>query len=202
MGEKPVVYKVRFLLSAGKHAELPAPQGAEFALLGRSNVGKSSFINHVFADRSLARTAKAPGTTGCANFYRVDDGLCWVDLPGYGYARTRRDEKERWSLLIREYCERRENLCGIIWIIDIRHIGLDMDCEAAVWFHKLGRPVLPVLSKADKLSRNEQRKQIATFKKCFGEFGDPVVHSINDSAGRERFLDRFRHWQESMRTGA
>jgi GTP-binding protein len=187
----------QYLCSAGNYNELPEPVGDEYALLGRSNVGKSTFINHACAQGNLAKTSKRPGTTGCANIYKITETLCWVDMPGYGFASTSLHEKERWSTLIHEYCRRREKLKGILWLLDIRHIGLAMDCEAFEWLSKLGKPVLPILAKADKLSRGAQREQAKEFARRFGGMGEPVLFSALEHPARERFWNRFDEWQKT-----
>jgi GTP-binding protein len=185
---------IRFILSAGTLREIPPSPGKEYALLGRSNVGKSSFINHVCANKSLARTSKHPGTTVCANLYAIAENLFWVDLPGYGFARTTRDEKARWSHLIRDYCEERRNCAGIIWLVDSRHIGVAMDREAYVWLASLKKTVLPVLTKSDKLTHRELIEQRKSFEKEFGEIGEPVLFSVHEQACRDRFWQRFEQW--------
>jgi GTP-binding protein len=188
----------RFICSAPDFQQLPRVDGEEFALVGRSNVGKSSFINHVCAHGALARTSKRPGTTVCANFYQLDQRLWWVDLPGYGYAKARGREKERWAELAGQYCANRTNLAGILWIVDIRHIGLDMDNEAYAWLLHLRKPVLPILAKADKSSAEERKRQMSQFMKTFGRFGDPVVYSIHEHVARERFWKRFTEWRNKI----
>jgi len=99
MNEKPQRKRPnpRFLCSAAFSKDFPLPQGEEYAIVGRSNVGKSSFLNHVLERQGLARTSRTPGKTSLANFYRVDETMVWVDLPGYGYARSSGSERERWS---------------------------------------------------------------------------------------------------------
>jgi GTP-binding protein len=186
--------KARFMVSAGTLRELPPTPGNEFALLGRSNVGKSSFINHMCAHKNLARTSKRPGTTICANLYGIDETVFWVDLPGYGFAKTDGREKQRWSDLIRDYCEKRRNLKGIVWLVDSRHVGLDMDREAFAWLKKLRKPVLPVLTKTDKLSRSQLLLRKKTFAREFGIFGEPVPVSVSDQSCRELFWKRFNLW--------
>ena len=196
---KQIFGTARFLASAGKFSELPPPKGDEFALVGRSNVGKSSFLNHVCAGHSLARTSKRPGTTVCANLYQIEENATyWVDLPGYGYAQGRHIEKERWALLSGDYCEQRENLRGILWLVDIRHIGTSGDIEAYAWLRTLNKPVLTLLTKADKETRNGQHKQTAAFKRTFAAFGEPVLYSTLDHASRERFWTRFEEWREPV----
>jgi GTP-binding protein len=186
--------KIRFILSAGTLRELPPSPGKEYALLGRSNVGKSSFINHVCSNQSLARTSKHPGTTVCANLYGIAENLFWVDLPGYGFARTARNEKARWSHLIRDYCEKRRNLAGIIWLVDSRHIGVAMDREAYAWLVSLKKPVMPVLTKSDKLTNRERIEQQKSFVKEFGSVGTPILYSLHEQACREMFWQRYEKW--------
>jgi GTP-binding protein len=186
--------KARFILSAGSLLELPPSPGNEYGLLGRSNVGKSSFINHVCRNASLARTSKRPGTTTCANLYIISDNLFWVDLPGYGFAKTAPHEKERWSRLIHDYGKERKNLAGFIWLVDSRHIGVTMDREAYAWLISLKKKVLPVLTKTDKLNRREQTDNRKFFLKEFGGFGDPVFFSTHEEECRNRFWDQFEQW--------
>jgi GTP-binding protein len=188
-----------FICSAGQVRELPASAGDEFAVIGRSNVGKSSFINHVCADHGLARTSKRPGTTVCANLFKLGETLYWVDLPGYGFARTSGHERDRWAALIRDYCGQRRNLAGIIWLVDIRHIGVAIDRTAYAWLRELKKPVLPLLAKADKLSGNEQKRQVREFMKAFGGFAEPVPYSIHEHVSRERFWTRFEAWRNTIR---
>ena len=188
----------QFLTSAAFPKEFPPPDGMEFAILGRSNVGKSSFINHVLERQGLARTSRTPGKTSLANFYRIDEGMIWVDLPGYGYAKTSGSERERWSHLIRTYGEKRECLAGILWLVDIRHPGVGADMEARAWLDKIGIPVFPVLTKGDKVSRRQaavqMRKAISVL--CFT--AEPVVYSTLQHASRERFWERFDAWKNDL----
>jgi len=187
--------KAVFICSAAKYSDLPAPRVPEYAILGRSNVGKSSFINHVLGNRFLARTSSTPGKTSLANFYQVGSGMVWVDLPGYGYARTSGSEKERWSRLIASYCEKRPSLAGIIWLMDIRHIGVKNDLEAFAWLSAINQPVLPVLTKADKLNRSQRAQSSKKAKDVFCFTEEPVVYSVNEHVSREKFWDRFYVWR-------
>jgi len=197
MAEAQKKYSVEFVRSAAHFRELPAPAGEEYAVLGRSNVGKSTFINHSLACGPLARVSKKPGKTTLANLYKLDDGLFWVDLPGYGYAEASIAEKERWGKLIADYCGKRGNLAGIIWLLDIRHPGSKADMEANVWLAGLGRRVLPVLTKGDKLSRSQQKKQVNEFCTIFGFTEEPVVYSSLEHGSRGRFWDRFETWRKN-----
>jgi GTP-binding protein len=195
MSETQKKFSVRFIQSAAHFKELPAPAGEEYAILGRSNVGKSTFINHALASGALARVSKRPGKTTLANLYRLAEGLFWVDLPGYGYAKASAAEKDRWSKLIYDYCSKRDSLTGIIWLLDIRHPGIDADMEAHAWLGEIGLPVLPVLTKGDKLSRTMQKKHSLEFGEIFGFTETPIVYSSLEHGARKRFWDGFDGWR-------
>jgi GTP-binding protein len=187
--------KTQFLSSAAHFKDLPEPSLPEYAILGRSNVGKSSFINHVLEDKSLARTSKRPGKTSLANLYRIDQSMIWVDLPGYGYAKVSADEKARWSKLISDYCLRRDSLRGILWLIDIRHIGIAADIEAAQWLSKIDVPIFVVLTKADKLTRKQRLDQFERAKIFTNCPCDPTIYSVNEHESRKNFWGHFETWQ-------
>lgn len=187
-----------FITSAAYYKDLPSPTGEEYAVLGRSNVGKSSFINHVLENRNLARTSKKPGKTSLANFYQVDQSMVWVDLPGYGYAKTSGKERIRWSQLIASYCEKRKNLGGIIWLIDIRHIGAKADCDADAWLKGLGLQIFPVLTKADKLIKQQRIVKAREARNVFKLDLEPVFYSVNDHQSRYRFWIAFDAWRKSV----
>jgi GTP-binding protein len=189
------IMKAEFVLSAAHFKDLPSPVGEEFCIMGRSNVGKSSFINHVFSKKGLARVSNKPGKTILANFFKVSDQTMWVDLPGYGYAKTARAERVRWNKLIEEYCEKRENLRGVIWLLDVRHVGLKIDLEAREWLMRLGLPTLPVLTKCDKLTKNELAAHKKAFIKAFEFSMEPLAYSVNDIAYRDRFWEYYKQWQ-------
>jgi GTP-binding protein len=183
-----------FLSSAAHYKEIPESIAREFCIFGRSNVGKSSFINHLFGNGRLARVSKTPGKTTLANFYRVGDGSIWADLPGYGHAQRAREEQVRWSKLVADYCENRKNLSGVIWLCDLRHPGMNIDKEAYAWLATLSLPVLAVLTKADKLSRQEQMANAGRYCREFGFPGIPVLYTTADESARERFWKRYLPW--------
>ncbi len=191
-----------FISSAARFEEIPKSVSPEFCILGRSNVGKSSFINHVFANGSLARVSKTPGKTTLANFYRVNDGTIWADLPGYGFAQKARSEQERWSLLVADYCEKRKNLCGVIWLCDSRHPGLPIDKEAIAWLVSLSLPVFAVLTKADKLSAAEQAQSVRRFAEEFPLSGAGLLFSTRSQQAGERFWQEFSAWASGLTCGA
>ena len=200
MPEKEIMQRLsaEFLSSAAQYADIPKSITREFCVLGRSNVGKSSFINHVFGNNGLARVSKTPGKTTLANFYKVSDGTIWADMPGYGYAERAKSEQVRWSRLIADYCENRENLKGVIWLCDLRHPGLSIDKEAFSWLSSLSLPVLGVLTKADKLTQREQHENMRQYRKEFGFSGDPIPYSIVGDAARELFRRRYFSWAANL----
>lgn len=145
-----------FVTSAVKASQYPNHHLKEIALVGRSNVGKSSLINALLNRRNLARTSNQPGRTQTINFYRVGP-LSLVDLPGYGYAKVSQKTKEQWGSMIENYLNTRENLVGILQLIDIRHKPTEQDVIMAEYLRHLGTPAYAIATKADKLGRGKQR---------------------------------------------
>lgn len=201
MGMKATSFAPTYVGPACRPSEFPPERAAEVCVLGRSNVGKSSFINHVTECSGLARVSKKPGKTMCAHFFRVDTNTVWVDLPGYGFARASGGEKRRVSKLIHDYCAGRSNLRGVIWLLDIRHPGLAADREAYEWFGSLRLPLLPVLTKRDKIGRSRWAAQVKAYRECFGFPRAPVTYSIREAQARRAFLARYTEWM-SHTTGS
>ena len=194
MSMKAIRFSPRYVGPACRSSEFPSERATEVCVLGRSNVGKSSFINHVTERSGLARVSKKPGKTMCAHFFQLDSRTVWVDLPGYGFARASAGEKRRVAELIHDYCVGRSNLHGIIWLMDIRHPGLAVDREAFEWFGSLKLPLLPVLTKRDKVARNRWPVQVKAFQECFRFSHEPLTYSIRESRARQMFLARYAKW--------
>ncbi len=192
--DKQLKIEAKFLLSAANKKDFPEPVGREYGIVGRSNVGKSSFVNHVLGNYSLARVSKKPGKTSLANYYQINDQVIWVDLPGYGYAKVSRSEKIRWSNLISDFCEKRENVHGIIWLLDIRHVGIQTDVEAYQWLCRLGIPLFPVITKSDKLTQSKCVKQVREINKFYQFNHPPVIYSIKKQSSRIKFWNAFLQW--------
>jgi GTP-binding protein len=192
------LYNARFVCSAGQYSEMPKAVHNEYCLLGRSNVGKSSFINHVLENHSLAKVSKEPGKTRTANFYEVTGSMIWVDMPGYGYAKTPRNQKGRMSDLINDYCSRRETCKGIIWLVDIRHPGAQADVEILAWLRELGIPLFPVLTKSDKLSYGKGLEEIRRMVTVFRLPFPPITYSILENSSRARFWKAFIDWTKAI----
>jgi GTP-binding protein len=155
------VATAEFVAAASEPGRFPAPSHPEVAFAGRSNVGKSSAINRLVGRRGLARTSATPGRTQQINFFVVNDRLGIVDLPGYGYARVSHAARAAWRPLVESYLAARGPLAGVVLVVDLRR-GLEDEEHALLDFlAALGRPVLLVATKADKLGRAERGRALA-----------------------------------------
>ena len=163
----------------------------EVALAGRSNVGKSSLINRLLNRRGLARTSCTPGKTRTINFYNVNDEIHIVDLPGYGYAKVSKGEKEKWGGIIETYLNNREVLKLMIQLVDIRHEPTANDKLMYDWIKKTDLPSIVVATKADKISRNAQFKSISIVKKALNVRDEDkfVLFSSETGQGKEELWD-------------
>ncbi len=148
------------LLSAAQPAQFPVESNGalEIAFLGRSNVGKSTLLNALVRQPGLAFTSSTPGRTQLINFYRIDEDLRFVDLPGYGYARVSLDEKARWKKLIDAYLLERRSLALSFLLVDARRGWMDMDKELRAWLEFHNRRYQVIVTKIDKLKSNNQLK--------------------------------------------
>ncbi|HHV38035.1 MAG TPA: YihA family ribosome biogenesis GTP-binding protein [Tepidimicrobium sp.] len=144
--------------------QYPSKNLKEIAFAGRSNVGKSSFINSMVNRHNLARTSGKPGKTRTINFYNIDDSFRFVDLPGYGYARVSKKEQEKWGYIIEEYISTRENLIEIVLLVDIRHEPTKQDVMMYNWIKSLNFTGLVIATKADKISRGRYGSSISAIK--------------------------------------
>ncbi|MGC2167347.1 MAG: ribosome biogenesis GTP-binding protein YihA/YsxC [Gallionella sp.] len=135
--------------------DLPVHGGKEIAFVGRSNAGKSSAINTLANHTRLAYTSKTPGRTQHLNYFSLGNNLFLVDLPGYGYAKVPPESKRHWEGLLSDYLQTRDELCGLVAIMDSRHPMTEMDENMLEWFAPTGRPVHILLTKSDKLSRQQ-----------------------------------------------
>jgi GTP-binding protein len=132
----------------------------EIAMVGRSNVGKSSVINLLARRKNLARVGNTPGKTRMINFFNLEDRLVLVDLPGYGYARVSKAEKKRWGKIVETYLHQRSQLRVVLMLVDIRHKPTDDDKIMYQWICAMGKPHLIIATKADKISRSHYRKHV------------------------------------------
>ena len=171
--------QAKFVASYGTYAQIPPCDSIEVAFAGRSNVGKSTLINRIFQRKALARVSSVPGKTATINFYRVDP-LTVVDLPGYGYAKVAKSEKERWSGLISGYLAADRDLRLILLRIDMRHKPSKDDLQMIEFLVEAELPFLIVLTKADKLNKTERAKRMEAFQTEIPYFSQ--IHIIPFSA--------------------
>ena len=155
----------QFEISVADPVALPQAGGAEIAFAGRSNAGKSSAINTLAAHTRLAYVSKTPGRTQLINLFRLRDGTALVDLPGYGYAEVPDAVRKKWQGLLEHYLTRREALAGLVLIMDARRPLTELDRQMIGWFATTGKPIHCLLTKADKLTRQEQAKALAAARR-------------------------------------
>ena len=150
-----------FMLGVTKFKNLPDDVGNEILLAGRSNAGKSSALNALTGNPKLARISKTPGRTTEINFFKVNDSLKLVDLPGYGFAKSSFHKRKDWAPLLEEYFLKRESLKAVVIFMDIRHPLKDGDRDMINLCNTSNAPFIPVLTKSDKMSNNQRNKSIA-----------------------------------------
>ncbi|MDI6789192.1 MAG: ribosome biogenesis GTP-binding protein YihA/YsxC [Thermodesulfobacteriota bacterium] len=185
------VHSVDFLKSVYKLPQLPDADRPEVAFVGRSNVGKSSFINTLVGRKKLAQVSKDPGRTQSLNFYQVNDVIYFVDLPGYGYARVPVSVRKDWKGLIEGYLTKRSTLKAVVVIFDIRRLPNEEDLSLLSWFESHHIPYIIVLSKADKLSSNKKREQISRIGQLLSvKAEDMIPFSSLTGAGKEATWER------------
>ncbi|KKY02222.1 MULTISPECIES: ribosome biogenesis GTP-binding protein YihA/YsxC [Paraclostridium] len=152
-------------MSAVNKSQYPAEGIPEIALVGRSNVGKSSTVNTLLNRRNFARTSQTPGKTRTINFYLINEEFYFVDLPGYGYAKLSKSEKEKWGVIMERYLQEREELCAICLLVDIRHEPSNEDKMMYDWIKHFGYDCVIVATKADKISRGQYQKHFNIIRK-------------------------------------
>lgn len=151
-------------VSAVSPKQYPADNLPEIAFAGRSNVGKSSFINKMLNRKNLARTSATPGKTAQINFYNIDDTIYFVDLPGYGYAAVSKQEKKKWGLMMEEYLNTRENLRHTLLLVDSRHKPTADDVQMAEWIRYNFGNLVVIATKLDKLKKSQIEGNIETIR--------------------------------------
>ncbi len=185
---------VHFLLSADHERQFPEDAGVEVAVAGRSNAGKSSAINAITQRNGLARTSKTPGRTQLINFFELSPGRRLVDLPGYGYAKVPPRMQAHWRELVGGYLETRNSLMGLLLIVDARRGLKDDDRGLIAWARTRGRQVHLLLSKSDKLTRNEARQQL---RQIVGELETGVAAQLFSAVNKEG-VEEARHALEDL----
>lgn len=176
--------KAKFLTSAPSLSHLDSFEGIEVAFAGRSNAGKSSALNTLTRQKTLARTSKTPGRTQLINLFELDEQRRLVDLPGYGYAKVPLEMKLKWQKHLGEYLEKRDCLRGLVVLMDIRHPLKDLDQNLIRWAVDADLPVLILLTKADKLKSGKRKAQTLMVREASMAFcGNVTVHAFSSLNG-------------------
>lgn len=166
--------KAKFVISAPDISKLGADEGIEIAFAGRSNAGKSSALNTLTNQKSLARTSKTPGRTQLINVFEVEENRRLIDLPGYGFAKVPLEMKKKWQKALGEYLQKRECLQGLVVLMDIRHPLKDLDIDLIQWAAESDIPVLALLTKSDKLSQGKASTEVLKVKKKLADLNADI----------------------------
>lgn len=187
-----MIKQARFLISNTDVRKCPPPDRPEYAFIGRSNVGKSSLINMLVGQNSLAKVSVRPGKTQLINHFIIDESWYLVDLPGYGYAKISISVKEKFQKLISRYILDRENLYCLFVLIDIRHDPQKIDVDFITWLGENHIPFAIIFTKADKLGKVTAAKNVAAYtnelKKYWEELPPVLISSSLDGTGREEII--------------
>lgn len=187
------VHNVSLAAVTGKPSQFPTDDKLEIAFVGKSNVGKSSLINGLINRRALARTSGQPGKTKTINFYNVEDLMYFVDLPGYGYAKTSKTEREQWAKMIESYLMKRHQLKAIVLLVDIRHEPGENDVLMYNWIKHYGFDTIVVGTKSDKIPRGQVQKHIHIIRKKLEMPPEDIVipFSSTTKQGKEALWEAF-----------
>lgn len=183
-----VIKKAEYIGSFVEMKQLPPGLLPEVALMGRSNVGKSSLINKTVNRKKLAKSSSTPGKTQTINYYLLNEALYLVDLPGYGYAKVSKTQRRQWQKMIERYIKERQQLKGVILLLDIRHEPGESDILMKDWLNQLGIPLLAIATKADKISRGARSKHTGIIRKKLELPDDPLCFSAETGEGVEDVL--------------
>lgn len=189
-----IIKNSEFITSAVKPSQYTEPDYPEIAFAGRSNVGKSSLINTIVNRKKLVKTSSKPGLTQLINFFVINQDTSFVDLPGYGYAKVSKKIRQTWGKMIETYLSSRENLLGLVLLIDIRRGPKKEEFELINWLKKTGIEIIIVFTKADKLSKPKQQKALApSLKKLNLQKEDIILFSAKSRLGKEQLLKRIEY---------
>lgn len=193
------VNNAELVISAVRKEQYPDERIPEFALAGRSNVGKSSFINKMINRKALARTSSKPGKTQTLNFYKIEDSLFFVDVPGYGFAKVSKTEREAWGKMIDTYITTREQLCAVIQIVDLRHPPTKDDILMYDFLKHYQIPCIIIATKADKIPKGKWQKHLKVTKETlqFDPNDDIVVFSSETGEGKDKVWGILKKWMKN-----
>ena len=170
---------IDLIISAVQEAQYPDTALSEVALSGRSNVGKSSFINSMIGRKNMARTSQQPGKTQTLNFFNIDDQLIFVDVPGYGYAKVSKSQREKFGKMIEEYLTKRESLKLVIQLVDLRHNPTEDDVLMYNYLKHFDIPTLVICTKEDKIAKGKVQKHIKNIKEKLDLDPDDTIISYS-----------------------
>lgn len=190
----PALAQAEFLTSAADNSGLPPDNLPEVAIAGRSNSGKSSALNAITHRRQLARVSKTPGRTQLINFFALGQSGRLADLPGYGFAQVPLEVKRQWAGMIEGYLHIRSQLKGIMLVMDSRRLLTDFDQQMLVWSEAVNLPCHILLSKADKLTRNEANKQLFAIRKAVPAYVSLQLFSAQSGQGVEEARSKLLEW--------
>ena len=182
---KNLFKNTEFVFGVTNYRKLPEDEGSEVLLAGRSNAGKSSALNVLTDNPKLARISKTPGRTTEINFFKVNDDIMLLDLPGYGFAKSSKAKKKDWGPLLGEYFQKRKALAAVVIFMDIRHPLKESDWEMIHLCRNFNVPFIPALTKSDKLSNNNINKAITFIKDKIPE-SNPIAISTKDKNGFDK----------------
>ena len=185
-----------YVLNAHELKQLPADEGIEVAIAGRSNAGKSSAINTLTDQKSLARTSKTPGRTQQIVIFELDENRRIADLPGYGFAKVPLQLKEHWRNVMARYFQTRKCLRGVVLVMDIRHPMREFDQQMLKWCEAAGTPCHILLTKADKLKRGPAQSTLLKVKRDLPAIASVQVFSSSNKTGLEELVDKLIDWYE------
>ncbi|MCF0062070.1 ribosome biogenesis GTP-binding protein YihA/YsxC [Dyadobacter chenwenxiniae] len=196
------VQEARYVMSNSDYQKCPDPVLPEYAFIGRSNVGKSSLINMLTGKKGLAKTSQQPGKTQLINHYFINESWYLVDLPGYGYAKVSKVEREKWEKMIGDYLHNRENLICTFVLIDIRHSALPVDLEFMAGLGEAGIPFHIIFTKADKLKPTQAINQMEAYKEKLAEMWEEVppmfITSAEKNEGRDPIMETIETYNQTF----
>lgn len=185
-----IVKKAQFVQSLSAFKPFPGQGLPEIAMVGKSNVGKSSLINNLTRNGKLARTSSEPGKTRLVNLFLINESFFLVDLPGYGFARASKQEKDKWAGMIEGYLQKSEHLRRVFQLVDIRHAPTQDDQMMVEYLRHYEIPFTVIATKADKLSKAQRGRNIPVICRTLAvQPWEVLVHSSKDSTGRDAILD-------------
>lgn len=188
------IVSAEFIKSAVKPSHCPHSDCAEIAFAGRSNVGKSSLINTLVNRKRLVKTGSTPGRTQLINFFLINAAFHFVDLPGYGYAKVPARIRKAWGPMVETYLQQRQQLAAVVLLFDVRRAPGTAEINFLDWLQQYAIPTVPVITKADKLSKNkrqQQRRKIAQGIGC--DYNDLILFSAKSRLGKNSLLDEIEH---------